>query len=117
MVTVQVSDSDWSLVLKYWQDLQKHLNQPDDLKKIDFLDRSIFKSAGLNTAQSQSSAGVTDVKDKANMSSISISTMSEIMKEIDNELSQRENKVDDLKTFDEEMKIDSKIKRFIVEPV
>ena len=108
---VQVSDSNWSIVIKYWKDLQKHLNQPDDLKKIDFLNQVIFESAGSNTLHSQSSV-TTTTKTETNISSISIATMSEIMNEIDNEL-------DDLHTVDDEMKIniDSKIKTFIVEPV
>ena len=55
MVTVQVSDHDWSLVLKYWRDLQEHLNQPGDQEKIHFLNQSIFKSAGLNRFDPKSS--------------------------------------------------------------
>ena len=126
MARIQVSDHDWSIVVQYWKDLQKHLNQPDDLKKIDFLNRVIFKSAGVNRLHSQSSATVTtaktagvitDQKDRINISSISIETMSEIMNEIDNDLSKREKKVDDSKAVDDEIKIDSKIKTFIVEPV
>ena len=128
MVNVQVNDSEWLIALKYWQDLQKHLNQADDLQKIEFLNRIIFESTGLNTLDSQSSLVVTttktkpktqtkaalfaaDGKDRIKISSISIATMSEIMNEIDNELEEREN------TIDDEMKIDSKIKTFIVEPV
>ena len=83
MVTVQVNDHDWSLVLKYWRDLQEHLNQPGDQDKIDFLNKIIFKSAGLNRFDPKSS-----------------------------ETTERE-----IKTDDEEISIDSKLKTFIVEPV
>ena len=119
MVTVQLSDDDWSLVIKYWQDLQKHLNHPDDLKKINFLNRIIFKSTDVNISHSQTTAGIVtaDDKDRTNISAISIAKMSEIMNEIDNELEKREKKLDDLKTVDDERKIDSKIRTFIVEPV
>ena len=115
-----MSESDWSIAIKYWKDLQKNLNHPDDLKKIDFLNRVIFESGGLNKLHSQSSAtttrktktksAVADGKDKRNIASISIETMSEIMNEIDDEL-------DDSKKVDDDMKIDSKIEKFIVEPV
>ena len=90
MVTLQVSDHDWSVVLKYWKEIEKHLSHPDDFKEeIDFLNRIIFQSPGQNTLDSKSSG------------------------------TGKTKKVDDLKEEDDddEMKIDSKIKRFIVQPV
>ena len=91
MVILQISDHDWSLVLKYWKELEKHLNHPHDFKEhIDFLNRIIFDSAGQNRIKTE--------KEK-----------------------EREKKVDDLKEEeddnDDEVKIDSKLKTFIVEPV
>ena len=108
VVKVQVSESECSIAIKHWEDWQKHLSHPDDLKKIDFLNRIIFESPALNTSL-HSQYSVTTTR-KTNISSISIETMSEIMNEIDNEL-------DDSKTVDDDMKIDSKIKKFIAEPV
>ena len=113
VVTVQVSDSEWSTVIKYWKELQKHLNQPDDREKTDFLNRVVFELTGLKKLHSQSSVTTTTTtKTTANISSISVEIMSEIMNEIDNELDKTEKKIDD-----DEMKIDDKIKTFIVEPV
>ena len=97
MVTLQISDHDWSLVLKYWKDLQKHLNHPDDFKEhIHFLNRIIFQSHGQNT----------QIKTKN-----TIKTQKE---------KEKETKVDDLKEEEDdndEVKIDSKLKTFIIEPV
>ena len=97
MVTLQVSDNDWSLVLKYWKEVEKHLNHPDDFKEqIDFLNRIIFESAGQNTAKTKNTIKTQKAKER-----------------------ERDKKVDDLKQDDDDddMKIDSKLKTFIVEPV
>ena len=95
MVTLQISDQDWYLVLKYWKELEKHLNHPDDIKEeIDFLNRIIFQSPGQNTQ---------------------IKTKTRIKTE-----KEKEKKVDDLKEEedgDDEVKINSKLKTFVVEPV
>ena len=93
MVKVQVSDSDWSTALTYWKDLQNHLNQQHDREKIDFLNRIIFESAGLNTLRSQPSE----------------TTRAKAAEVVDGK--------DDLKIVDDEIKIDEQIKTFIVEPV
>ena len=99
MVTLQISDHDWSVVLKYWKELEKHLNHPDDFKEhIDFLNRIIFQSPGQNT----------QIKTKN-----TIRTQKKKQKE-------REIKVDDSKEEEDdndEGKIDSKLKTFIIEPV
>ena len=98
MVTLQISDHDWSVVLKYWKELEKHLNHPHDFKEhIDFLNRIIFQSHGQNT-QRKTKNTITTQNEK-----------------------EKEKKVDDLKEEkddgDDQMKIDSKLKTFIVEPV
>ena len=124
MLNIQVSESDWTTVVKYWHDLKQHLSQSHDKNKVDFLNRIIFESAGLTAFNSQYSTirGVTttivapaDVKDKTKIPSIG--TMSEIMNEIDNELEfeNTDRKVNDSQTI--EIKIDEKIKPFISEPV
>ena len=120
MVTVQVSDHDWSLVLKYWRELEKHLNHPDDREKIHFVNQIIFESASLNKLEKKEGGLLKEVEGTSNISPISIEKMSQIMNEIDNELSKSkiEKKSEDLKDEeDDEMKIDSKVKRFVVEPV
>ena len=95
MVTLQISDDDWSLVLKHLKELEKHLNHPDDFKQeIDFPNRIIFQSSEQNTR---------------------IKTKNTAKPE-----KEREKKVDDLKEEEDdndEMKIDSKLKTFIIEPV
>ena len=98
MVTLQISDHDWSLVLKYWKELEKHLNHPDDFKEhIHFLNHIIFQSPGQNTQRKTKNTIKTE-KEK-----------------------EKEKKVDDLKQEeddgDDEVKMDSKLKTFIVEPV
>ena len=124
MLNLQVSQSDWLLAKKYWVDLKKHLNHPDDSKKFSFVNRVIFESSGLNNvhnSQSLSTTGslttttttlVADEKDATNIPSIT--TMSEIINEIDNELEKTDKKVDESQTS---IKIDPKIKAFICEPV
>ena len=112
MLSIQVSESNWSTAKKYWHDLGKHLNDPDDRKKVDFVNRIIFESASLNGHNSQSSttgAATTKIP--------SITTISEIMNEIDNELEKTEKKIDDLQLQAVGTKMDEKIKAFIREPV
>ena len=57
MPNIKVSESDWSIVKKYWDDLKKRLNQPDDSKKVDFLNRVIFDSAISCENESDTSSG------------------------------------------------------------
>ena len=115
MLNIQVSQSDWAIAKKYWHDLGKHLNQPDDTKKVDFLNHIFFESAGLNKYHSQSST-TPAADDKDSTTNIpSITTMSEIMNEIDNELEKTDLKIHDSQTTD--FKMDETIKAFIVEPV
>ena len=111
MLSIQVSEYDWSIGTKYWHDLGKHLNDPDDRKKVDFLNRVIFESASLNAHNSQSAgAATTEIP--------SIRTLSEIMNEIDNELEKGDKKTDDANQLQAVgIKIDEKIKAFIREPV
>ena len=113
MLSIQTSESDWSIAIKYWHDLGKHLNDPDDRKKVDFLNRIIFESASPNAHNSQSSATgavTTEIP--------SIRTISEIMNEIDNELEKGDKKTDDANQLQAVgIKIDEKIKAFIREPV
>ena len=116
MLKLHVSQSDWSLAKKYWHDLGKHLNRPDDTKKVDFLNRTIFESAGLNGLHSQSSTtGSADEKDRTLTNIPSIGTMSEIMNEIDNELETTEKKINESQTV--KIKMDEKMKAFIRRPV
>ena len=108
VVKIEVTDSQWSTVLEYWKDLKKHLNHGDDhKKKIDFLNRVIFQSAGSNTSlHSQSSINTTIKKTKAAVVAVYdkyTTSITLIPNEIDGEL--------------DDMKIDSKMKTFIVEPV
>ena len=95
MVTLQISDHDWSVVLKYWKELKKHLDHPDDFKEqIDFLNRIIFQSPGQNTQRKTKNTIKTE--------------------------KEKEKKVADLKEEEDDndqVKIDSKLKTFVVEPV
>ena len=114
VVKVQVSDSDWSIVTKYWKDLEKHFTHPDDREKIDFLNRVVFESAGSNTLHSQSSITVTTIKRTKAAVLAAYDKYTRNIPLVSNEI---DNELDDLKTVDDEMEIDSKIKTFIVEPV
>ena len=81
MIRFEVSETDWLTSKRYWSGLQKHFVLPDDRKKADFLDHTIFGSK-------RKDIGTTTVP--------SLSTMSEIMNEIDAELGN-----DDKKTTEE----------------
>ena len=56
MLNIKVSESDWSIVKEYWDDLQKRF-QPDDLKKVDFLNRVVFESSSSCENESDTSSG------------------------------------------------------------
>ena len=109
VVKIEVNDSEWSTVLQYWKDLQKHLNdRDDDKKKIEFLNRVIFESAGLNTSlDSQSSIKTTIKKTKEAVVAV-YDKYTKYIPLISNEIDAK---------LDDDMKIDSKMKTFIVEPV
>ena len=61
MVNIKVSKSDWSTAKDYWNDLQEHFHEPDDLKKVDFVNQIIFESARScqNESESDTSESVT----------------------------------------------------------
>ena len=96
---LEVSDCEWSTVLEYWKDLQKHLNdRDDDKKKIEFLNHVIFESAGLKKSlHSQCSIKTTTTINKTKEAVVAV--------------------YDKYTKFDDDIKIDSKMKTFIVEPV
>ena len=94
----QVSASDWLTTKKYWKELEKLSVKPDDRKKTEFVNRIIFGSAGVNQT--------------ATPEIPSISTMNEILTEIDIEAA-----VESPNTTTADAPIDDKIKKFISEPV
>ena len=100
MPNIQVEESNWSIAQHYWHDLKKHLNSPDDRKKVEFLNRIIFESADLNAFDYQSLNSTTTVKatERENETASDIppiETMTELMNEIETELETTEVKVDD----------------------
>ena len=116
MIHLSVLKSDWLTTKSYWKDLEKLFVDSDDRKKADFLNRVVFESPGVKEIDS-SNSNTTEIP--------SIDTISQIMKEIDNELiitGDRDN--DDYKTEIETEtsktqvpKMDEKIQEFIMEPV
>ena len=48
MIHLTLNESDWSRSIKYWKELTKRIFvSRDDQKKVDFLDKIIFNSSGL----------------------------------------------------------------------
>ena len=101
MPNIQVEESNWSIAQHYWHDLKKHLNSPDDRKKVQFLNRIIFESAGLNAFDYQSSNSTTvkapERKDEIAPDIPPIEKLTDLLDEIDqeNKFETTEVKVDD----------------------
>ena len=116
MIKFEIPDSDLQRCKKHWIELRKLFTKPDDLTKADFIDKTLFKSSGLN--------------DSTATKTVSLNTMTDIMTEIDNELKENSNNNNnnndiDIKTKDittkettEDISImDENVKEFIRKPV
>ena len=73
MLTIHVSQDDWAIAKKYWSQLTLNNIFNDDSSKIDFLNKHIFSSTGVTSNES-----VGDIIP-------SVTTISELMNEIENE--------------------------------
>ena len=108
MIHLQVSESDWLTTGSYWKDLCKHVASPDDQKKVQFLNKIIFESSGLNKLSQPTDTTTTEIP--------SISTMNEIMKEIDHDVAIT-TKATKNKNNKKQNNKNDKIKIFIAEAV
>ena len=75
MIKFELSDADWQTSKRYWSELKKHFTNPDDVKKADFINGTLFESSNLNTSRTIATPTIP-----------SINSISELMNEIDSEL-------------------------------
>ena len=110
MIKVELSETDWLTSKSYWNELTKCFVNRTDRKKADFISNVLFESRhASNMIDSQ----------PAEISSVSVNTMSELMNEIDEELKTNDSSISNVSnhTKNDGIDLDENIKKLIHEPV
>ena len=86
MIRFELTESDWNTSKKYWIQLKQRFTRPDDLKKAELINRTLFESSSPNVSGFDASTAVTTHASTPTTPIPSMHTLSEIMSEIDTEL-------------------------------
>ena len=81
MIRFELNNSDWTTSKRYWHELKKQFTKPNDVKKADFINDTLFESSSRNAGTPPDSSTTT-----THTIIPSINSMTEIMSEIDKEI-------------------------------